>query len=207
MDFLKKKILRYEYLGLVGVLVIFLFFNLLPKFNTAAQLNMQIRQARSAVKTLSKKEIEERIRALEEQLAEVKDGAQQIKERTQQIKAAVPETRNVPMVTLEIEDLAKAAEVTLASLKPMPFDEENEADHEILPIEITFQSTYTQLVKFVKTVEQSSSLLAVHNLKVQKDELSYPLLDVRMAISVLLRKEKPDSEISNLEAPEEQANE
>jgi len=194
MDFIKKKILRYEYIGFVLVLIFFVLFNFLPKLNESARLGLKIRRERSAVKTVSKEEKAKQLRQLELRLEEIKTASARIQQAIKKVKTSIPDNINIPMLTLEIEDLAGAAKIELASVKPLPDAEDSKVDYEILPIEIGFQSTYARLVDFIAALERSSELMTVQKLNIQKDEMAYPLLDVRLTISVLLKKELPSGE-------------
>ncbi len=188
MDYIKKKILRYEYVGFIVMLGLFILFNFLPKLKESARLGLALRRARSAVKTVTKEEKEEQIRQRQNQLKQIKSAAVFLNDEVSRLKASIPENKNVPMLTLEIEDLAGAAKIELASVKPTPDTESQKGDYRILPIEIGFQSTYGRLVDFVDAVESSSELLTVQGFHIIKDEMAYPLLDVRLTISVLLKE-------------------
>ena len=193
MEFIKKKILRYEYIGFVLILIFFIFFNFLSKVNEAARLGMRIRRERSAVQTVTKEERARQVQQLEMKLKQIDKASAYIRQEVEKFKASIPENMNAPILTLEIEDLAGASRIELASVKPLPGEDNGDLDYEVLPIEIGFQSTYSRLVDFIEALERSSELMSVQKLNIQKDEMAYPLLDVRLTISVLLNKEEVSS--------------
>jgi Tfp pilus assembly protein PilO len=184
-----KRILRCEYTAVILLILLCFIFYFAPKFKEADDLNRQIRQARAAVKTLTKAEKDQQIAQLNAQLAKLKNGQEFIQQTVNGIKTSVPADKSIPLVTLEIEDLAVSSKIELASVKPIPNEDDQAGDYAVFPIEVGFQSTYPQLVKFISSVERSSPLIAVRQLKIQKDEMAYPLLDVRLTVGVLLKQE------------------
>ena len=81
MDIHFKRLLRYEYLGVLLFTIFFFLSQLSPKLREAGELNRKIRVARRAVKTLSKAEKEKQKRQLEGEFNRIQKGFNFIKKR------------------------------------------------------------------------------------------------------------------------------
>lgn len=175
--------LRYFYLGSLLIAVLFFSLDYLPIMGEMSQLSARIDIIKNSVKTLSKEEKEKQQQQLQFEIDKLNEKFQIVTQAAEGIKGRATTERNIPLVTLQIEDLANLSKIELTLIKPLV--SEGESLHEILPIEIGFQSTYARLIDFILLLEKSPLLLSVRDLVITRNDAIYPALEVKLVLDVL----------------------
>jgi len=178
-----KIYLRYFYLGIILIILIFFVFDYCPQMGEMSKLSAKINIVKNSIKTLSADEKKEQQQKVEYELNKLDQQYEVVKAAAEEVKAQATIERNIPLVTLQVEDLANLSKIELTLIKPLV--SEDESLHEILPIEIGFQSTYERLIDFIILLEESPLLLSARDLIITRNEASYPALDVKLVLDVL----------------------
>ncbi|MBL7170476.1 MAG: type 4a pilus biogenesis protein PilO [Candidatus Omnitrophica bacterium] len=141
-----------------------------------------------ASNAVSQPERERQKKELEEELSQDKENLQLIQQAIAKVQSEVVQEKDLPFATREIVDIAASSQIELASVKPLSMQVKDE--YELLPIEIRFQCGFTDLIKFLSKVEASSTLVAVQNLSINRDEVLFPKLDIRLTVCALFSSEQ-----------------
>jgi len=134
-------------------------------------------------KEQQKKLVQARLGKIQKSLSKLEGAALKVKER-------IPQEKNIPAITLEIEDLAQKANIELASVKPLaPVNSEG---YERVPIEIGFTGSFVKLIDFLGLIERSPVLLSVQKISAQKEEALQGelVIDVTLTAIFLDNKEQ-----------------
>lgn len=178
-----KTVLRFECLGIVLVFIIFSIFDFYPKLKRAGQLDEKIKLNKMAIKTVSQSEMQKYKRELEEELSLGKEELQFIQQAIPEIQAKLMKEKNIPLVTREIVEIAASSEIELTSVKPSTT--QGKDGYQLIPMKMRLQCGYTDLIRFLSEMEDSSTLVAVQDLSINKDEAIYPELDIGLTACAL----------------------
>ena len=178
-----KKILRWEYLIVLLIMISFFILDFYPKLRDARQLKTKWEPVKMKRKMLSQSERETQQKTLQEEQRRIQEDLRLIRQAVGEVQGRVSQDQNIPLVTLEIEDLAASSQIELSSIKPLTARQEG--GYEVVPIEIEFQSDYPQLINFLSQLENCSVWIALEGLSIRKDDLIYPALDIRLTLCIL----------------------
>lgn len=183
MDWNARKILKYKYLAVVLIIVLAFIFDFYPRMKRAVELKEDIKKAQAPAKRHLGFKAEQISKTAEQELFQIEKNLGFIKDVVEEIKDQVIGDKNIPLVTIELEDLAESLEIELTSVRPLESQVDN--DYEILPVEIGFQTEYQRLIQFLSQVEDSSTVMTIRNLSIKRNEKKYPQLDISVVLCVL----------------------
>lgn len=183
-----RRIIRLECLGFSLILIFFIIFDFYPNLKAVGQLKKKIRLARETSETVSQPEWKREMRKLEEKLDQKKVDLQFIQQAITEFQSKIVQEKNIPLITEEIVNIAASSQIELDSVKPLSSQVRDE--YELLPIEIRFQCGYAALIDFLSKAEASSTLVAVQDLSINRDEAILPKLDICLTACALFASER-----------------
>ena len=189
-----NKISRGKIPILALIVILFLLLDFFPAVKKIIELKDEIRVAKLSAQTLSESAKERKRKELEQKSVWAQEIFEFIEKTNREIQEQVKQDRNVPLMTLKIEDLASLSEIELESIRPLTA--EIAGKYEVVPIEMGFKTTYTKLIKFLSEIEESSALIAIQKLSINKDAITYPDLDINLTFNVLFLAGKEKRENS-----------
>jgi len=163
-------------IAVVAIFIILVFSLLIrPKISQLNQISA------------SQEEEEQRFKALNTTLVRLKD----IKKRAQKIKAEVermgkliPETPEVPSLILEIQDIANQADMEFQKIKPSPLVEKGE--YAELPLEITVDGYFYDLVDFLYRMEKLSRAIKITKIQISEGKQKLPHLSTNLTVNAFV---------------------
>lgn len=194
-----KKIIKLECAMAVFIILLFCIFDFYLQGKKIIQFRKEIRESKVAKEELSASEKEEREIKFKKRVSEIRDFLKLIPQATREVQDKVIQEKNIPLVTMEIEDLAAASGIKLVAVKPSDIQEKDE--YEILPIEVEFKCKYTELIHFLARIENSSKLIATQKMSIKRDDFIYPQLNIKLTVVALFatkgnsKKEEVEKEI------------
>ena len=188
MDWSFKKVFRYECLTVILIVFFSFVFDFCPQMTKIVILERGARKARQSIKTMSKFEQDRIKKRAKQELIRMERNYDLIKKTVGEIKGGVKGSKNVPLVTIALEDFAASAKIEMASIRPL--DTQLSNTYTILPIEVGFQAEHAKASKFLYEIENSEIPMVVSDLHIRKDEEIYPLLDISLTLNVLFFSEE-----------------
>ena len=183
MDLDIKKISQWKIPALAVIAVLFFILDFYPGVRRISELKDEIRLAKLSAENLSETAKERKRKELEQEGAWAKEISGFIQETNRKIQEQVQQDKNVPMRTLKIEDMASSSQIELESIRPLAAQIMD--GYEVVPIEMGFKTTYATLIGFLLEIEGSSALTAIQKVSINKNEITYPELDVNLTFNVL----------------------
>lgn len=177
-----RTLLRFVFLLIILAWVSFLVWDVVPLIQESSRIKKEIRKARSSIETLTQAEIERREKELTGELKDYRDAALAIGRFAREVQKKSRWTRNIPLATLNIEDLADAASLKLSLIRPL--QAQMKEGYEILPIELQFQTTFPNVIRFLQNIKDSESPLVVERLSLKQDK-QRGLLNASLILHVL----------------------
>lgn len=180
MDSRFRKILHLEYLVAVFLLAVYLVCGLYPLLGQVLGMQKIIWTAKYSSKSLSKEDQALRLRQFESSLGDLQQRFEKLQQSVQAVEGKIIKDESVPQVTLKLEDLAAGQNIKLTSIRPitavMPFP--------AVGIELSFQSTFEDLVKFLTRIQDAELYMAVDQLRLLRNDQLYPQLGVQITLFI-----------------------
>ena len=180
MDSRFRKILHLEYLAAVFLVTVYLICGLYPLLGQVFEMQKIIWTAKHSAKSLSKEDQAFRLQQFESSLGDLQQRFEKLQRSVQVVEGKIIKEESVPQVTLKLEDLAAGQNIKLTSIRPitasMPFP--------AVGIELSFQSTFEDLVKFLTRIQEAELYMAVDQLRLLRNDQLYRQLGVQITLFI-----------------------
>ena len=181
MDSRFRKVLHLEYLAVILIVGLYLLNGLSPLIGRAFKLQKIVWSAKRSARSISKEDQERRYRQFESSLRDLEQRSETFRRSVQALEGKILKEESVPQVTLKLEDLAAGQNIKLTSIRPigaqtMPFP--------AVGIELSFQTTFEDLLKFLTKIQDAPLYMAVDQLRLLRNDQSYPQLGVQMTLFI-----------------------
>jgi hypothetical protein len=180
MDSRFRKILHLEYLAAVVLVAFYLIGGLYPLLGQVFEMQKIIWTAKHSAKSLSKEDQALRLRQFETALEDLQQRFDKLQQSVKVVEGKIIKDESVPQVTLKLEDLAAGQNIKLTSIRPitaaMPFP--------AVGIELSFQSTFEDLVKFLTRIQDAELYMAVDQLRLLRNDQLYPQMGVQITLFI-----------------------
>ncbi|HLF17536.1 MAG TPA: type 4a pilus biogenesis protein PilO [Candidatus Omnitrophota bacterium] len=184
-----KFIIRMELLGMLVVLVLFTLFDFFPGIRKIYQYRQKMRLT-SAARTQTSIGNERLKKTYQDKERAMSEGVDILKKEISAVQTKVSQEKNLPLISLEIEDLAGANNIEVLSIRPL--EAEVQGKYELQRIEIRCKGDYKALAEFIRRLENNSAMMAIYEVTINKDPLIYPLLDVHLVPVYVFAYHDPD---------------
>ena len=149
-------------LAIVLLLVAFYFLLLSPLLGRLEDADQQ-REAREAQLA----QLEAQVAALEE----VRSNSPEIERQLLELSKRIPTQPEIPTLTIQIEEIARASGVTQLSLVPgTPSPPPGGGDYTVQPITMSFEGTYEELQEFLGLTDDLARLVTVNDVTFEPSE-------------------------------------
>lgn len=190
MGWVLNKLWIIKYAGILAVLIFVYVFDWGSQLRQIHSLQAQQRKSADAQKGFSKQEQQQKINELTKKKNTEKDLAAFFKEQKLLVEKRALDEEKIPVLLLHVQDLANQAEIELIAIKPQ--EKQGGRNYESLPIEITFQSDFIHLMKFMDVVEASELIVCVTDMAVEKDEKISSRLNIKLTLLAILKAQAKD---------------
>ena len=183
MDIPLKRVLRIE---LFMSIILFVFFGIVdvyPQVIRIVHIKKDIEITRSVAKAYIAQGQDRRKTMIENEHAHLTKKQALLTEVTEEVALKMSQNTNAALVNLAIEDLASQAGVELASVRHL--DIIDKGDYTLLPIEMTFQAEFKDIVSFIEKLDNHASVNYVQTAQILKDEKTYPKLSMKLVVAVM----------------------
>lgn len=189
-----KDVIRYELIGMLVILVGFTIFDLIPSLKTVYRYTVKHKIETKAATMRQERENVGKKQNYQENVALLKDNLGILKGELPRVEERIVAEKNLPLIVLQIEDIAGNLPIELVSMKPQ--ESEILGNYELQPVEIRFKGDYTAVMSFIESLEELLAVTAVYDVTVNKDPLIYPRLDTRLIALIVFNHEEEAKEDS-----------
>jgi len=180
-------ILLGQSIGVAVMILLFLVLDFIPQGQEAVTYYQRIEVAKKEARSTSHAVKEARRKELESKLIQIKGTFDLLQKATREIRTKILKEKNIPLATLEIEDLATRSNVNLVHIKPLDILIQDQ--YEVLPIELQMKARFVDLIPFLMELRSSQMIMNVSKISINSKSDIYPLLDVELIPLVLYRLE------------------
>jgi Tfp pilus assembly protein PilO len=166
------------------VLAFFSFFDICPKLWRMQIIREQIRIEKQSARLLNPTARGEQEKKMKGEVEQYTQQIQSLEQRWMDIQKKISGERNVATATMEIEDLAAAAKVTVTSINPAAAVAKGR--YGILPQEIGLRGDYAALLDFLTKIEGAKTAMAIKGLSIRRVSPDDKVLDMDLTVYLLL---------------------
>lgn len=169
---------------LLIVVAFFCLFDVVPKLWRMQIVKEQMAIEQQGVRLLSPAARQEQEKKIKAETDEFSRQIKLLEEKLTMIRQKATDEKNIAMSTLEIEDMAVAAKVTVTSIKPTR--EMVKERYVLLPQEVGVRGEYAALLDFLTKLDGANTAMAVEGLSVRRANMDDKTLDMNLKLYVLL---------------------
>jgi len=156
-----------------GMLALFVFVVVLPQQRTLNNIRSQLTAAKDQMAFAELEcEAAARVRA---QLEELQDGEARI-------RRMIPSRLELGEFLERLSEVAALSELVDQHVAPEPA--QKMAGVEVLPVKMTFESTFSSLFEFVKRIESLDRLVRISKLQIVRSEQSPSVIKAEMTLQI-----------------------
>jgi len=169
---------------LLIVVAFFCLFDVVPKLWRMQIVKEQMAIEQQGVRLLTPAARQEQEKKIKAETDEFSRQIKLLEEKLTMIRQKATDEKNIAMSTLEIEDMAVAAKVTVTSIKPTR--EMVKERYVLLPQEVGVRGEYAALLDFLTKLDGANTAMAVEGLSVRRANMDDKTLDMNLKLYVLL---------------------
>ncbi len=137
---------------LIVAVIVAAYFILMPKYNNLKDLGAQVKEKEQTLASKQK---------TWEDLKELEENYNRAKVKVKDIPDVLPKEEEIPELLIQLEALAKENNMGLASINVIPGAETEEALYKSLNISIGVAGSYSNLKKYLDSVEKNMRIMDV----------------------------------------------
>ena len=185
MDIDIKKIYKIEFWLVVIVLSAFFILDVYPKAARIFSLLQAIELSRQNAMSMPRQEKEKVRQELLNDQKQLVDAESIMREIVAGAEQKISGEKNVPNITLKLEELATSCAIDLLSIKPSATVSKD--GYESVMIDLEFESDYSQLVNFLSRWQKTSFYSTVENLVISKPKEASLKVNTNLKVKVLYK--------------------